>query len=100
MSTDHALRRGGHGEGGVGGAGRPLPPLPARAALAAPLPLARDLEARIASLGAELPTTHKAVLWAGVGLDVASWPRLKAYRERIAARPRVQDAMRAEGLIK
>ena len=39
--------------------------------------------------------------WLGfVGMDVANWPRLKAYRERIAARPRVQDAMRAEGLIK
>ena len=84
MSTDHALRRGGHGEGGVGGAGRPLPPLPARAALAAPLPLARDLEARIVSLGAELPATHKAVLWAGVGLDVASKGSLCAQLVRFA----------------
>lgn len=39
--------------------------------------------------------------WMGfVGLDVGAWPVLKAYRERIASRPRVQDAMKAEGLIK
>ena len=39
--------------------------------------------------------------WMGfVGLDLATWPNLKAYRERIAARPRVQDTLRAEGLIK
>jgi glutathione S-transferase len=39
--------------------------------------------------------------WMGfVGMDVSSWPTLKAYRDRIAARPRVQEAMKAEGLIK
>ncbi len=39
--------------------------------------------------------------WMGfVGLDVAQWPILQAYRERVASRPRVQEAMRAEGLIK
>ena len=39
--------------------------------------------------------------WMGfVGLDLAQWPTLKTYRERIAARPRVQEAMQAEGLIK
>ncbi|MSR14392.1 MAG: glutathione transferase GstA [Gammaproteobacteria bacterium] len=39
--------------------------------------------------------------WMGfVGLDVGTWPILSAYRDRIAARPRVQEAMRAEGLIK
>lgn len=34
-----------------------------------------------------------------VGLDVATWPVLKAYSERVAARPKVQEAMRAEGLL-
>jgi glutathione S-transferase len=34
----------------------------------------------------------------GIGLD--KWPSLKAYHERIAKRPAVQAAMKAEGLIK
>jgi glutathione S-transferase len=38
--------------------------------------------------------------WAGiVKLDLSSFPKLRAYQERIAARPAVQAAMRAEGLI-
>jgi glutathione S-transferase len=35
-----------------------------------------------------------------VGLDVGKWPNVKAYWERIAARPKVQEAMQAEGLKK
>jgi glutathione S-transferase len=35
-----------------------------------------------------------------VGIDLKPYPRLMALRERVAARPAVQDAMRAEGLIK
>ena len=39
--------------------------------------------------------------WLGfVGMDLAPWENLKSYHARIAARPRVLDAMRAEGLIK
>ena len=39
--------------------------------------------------------------WLGfVGLDVVTWPVLQAYRDRVAARPRVIEAMTAEGLIK
>jgi glutathione S-transferase len=33
-------------------------------------------------------------------LDLASWPNLAAYMERVRARPRVREAMKAEGLIK
>jgi glutathione S-transferase len=33
-----------------------------------------------------------------VGIDVAQWPNLKAYMDRIAARPKVQEALKAEGL--
>ncbi len=33
-----------------------------------------------------------------VGLDLASWPNVAAFRARVAARPKVQEAMRAEGL--
>ena len=35
-----------------------------------------------------------------IGLDISGLKHLAAYRERIAARPAVQAAMRAEGLIK
>lgn len=35
-----------------------------------------------------------------VGIDLAAWPSLAAYADRIAARPAVQDAMRAEGLLR
>jgi glutathione S-transferase len=33
-------------------------------------------------------------------LDMGKWPALKEYADRIAARPAVQEAMKAEGLIK
>ena len=36
----------------------------------------------------------------GVGLDLASWPVLSAYVARVAARPHVHAALRAEGLVK
>ena len=32
--------------------------------------------------------------------DMATWPNLAAYMERVRARPKVQEAMKAEGLIK
>jgi len=32
--------------------------------------------------------------------DLATWPNLAAYMERVRARPKVQEAMKAEGLIK
>ena len=35
-----------------------------------------------------------------VGIDLATWPLLKAYHKRVAARPKVREAMVAEGLIK
>lgn len=34
-----------------------------------------------------------------VGIDLAPWPQLQPYRARIADRPRVQEALRAEGLV-
>ena len=38
--------------------------------------------------------------WMGfVGLDLANFPNLMAYRERVASRPRVREALKAEGLI-
>lgn len=35
-----------------------------------------------------------------VGIDLARWPVLKDYQARIGARPKVQEALRAEGLLK
>jgi len=36
---------------------------------------------------------------ARVNIDLGKWPNLKAYVERVAARPKVQEAMKVEGLI-
>ena len=35
-----------------------------------------------------------------VGIDLAKWPVLTAYQARVSARPKVQEALKAEGLIK
>ena len=35
-----------------------------------------------------------------VGIDLAKWPNLSAYVARVAARPKVQEALKAEGLVK
>ena len=37
--------------------------------------------------------------WTGhVGIDLSKWPKLNAFQSRIAERPKVQEAMKAEGL--
>ena len=33
-----------------------------------------------------------------INVDLAKWPNIKAYMDRVAARPKVQDALKAEGL--
>jgi len=33
-----------------------------------------------------------------IDIDVGKWPNLKAYMDRVAARPKVQEALKAEGL--
>jgi glutathione S-transferase len=39
--------------------------------------------------------------WSGhVGIDLARWPSLQAYRRRITERPAVKAALAAEGLAK
>jgi glutathione S-transferase len=34
------------------------------------------------------------------GIDLARWPNITAYHNRVGARPKVQEAMQAEGLLK
>jgi glutathione S-transferase len=34
-----------------------------------------------------------------VGIDLAKWPALSAYSARIAQRPKVREALKAEGLL-
>jgi glutathione S-transferase len=36
----------------------------------------------------------------GLGVDLSPWPALQAFQARVAARPAVQQTMRAEGLLK
>jgi glutathione S-transferase len=36
----------------------------------------------------------------GVGVDLAPWPALGEFQARVAARPKVQEAMAAEGILK
>jgi glutathione S-transferase len=38
--------------------------------------------------------------WCGpCGIDLSSWPKLGAFMAQVGARPKVQDALRAEGLL-
>jgi glutathione S-transferase len=34
-----------------------------------------------------------------VGIDLSKWPNIKAYLDRVEARPKVKEAMQAEGLL-
>lgn len=41
------------------------------------------------------------VNWSGtLGVDLSRWPALQQFQTRVAARPKVQQAMREEGLVK
>jgi glutathione S-transferase len=33
-------------------------------------------------------------------IDLARWPNLSAFQARVGARPKVQEALKAEGLVK
>ena len=34
-----------------------------------------------------------------IEVDLAKWPNLKAYVDRVGARPKVREALKAEGLL-
>jgi glutathione S-transferase len=34
-----------------------------------------------------------------VGIELGKWPNITAYLDRVAARPKVREAMKAEGLV-
>jgi glutathione S-transferase len=34
-----------------------------------------------------------------IEIDLGRWPNLKAYVDRVAARPKVREALQAEGLV-
>lgn len=77
----------------------------ARALLAKRIGLvAQQLEGRDYLLGANFSVADAYLFtvlgWAGyVKLDLSAWPVLKSYLARVAARPAVQAAMAAEGLL-
>lgn len=67
--------------------------------------LARQLEGREFVTGKRFTTADAYLFtilnwgqWTGV--DLGKWPVLKSFVARIAARPKVQEAMKAEGLLK
>jgi glutathione S-transferase len=67
--------------------------------------LARSLEGRDYLMGERFTVADAylfAVLnWCGfTDIDLSQWPVLQAYQARVAARPAVQQALRAEGLLK
>ena len=46
------------------------------------------------------PRTSASLRWtARIQIDLGKWPNLKAYVDRVAARPKVQAAMKADGLM-
>ncbi|MBL8520303.1 MAG: glutathione transferase GstA [Betaproteobacteria bacterium] len=67
--------------------------------------LSKQLEGKDFILGARFSVADAYLFtvlnWCGwLGIDLAKWPVLNAYQARIAARPKVQEALKAEGLIK
>lgn len=67
--------------------------------------LARHLEKNQHVMGADYTVADAYLFtvlnWTNfLGIDLGKWPALKAYQGRIAARPAVEAALRAEGLLK
>jgi glutathione S-transferase len=67
--------------------------------------LAGELKDRDYLLGKQFTVAdgylYTILRWTGfVGIDLAKWPVLAAYEARVAARPKVEEALLAEGLVK
>lgn len=67
--------------------------------------VARSLEGRDYLMGERFSVADAYLFtvlnWTGfTGIDLAPWPLLQAFQARVAARPAVQQALRAEGLAK
>ena len=67
--------------------------------------LAKQLEGKDYLMGKQFTVADAYLFtvlnWAGmVKFDLGRWPVLGQYQQRVAARPQVQEALKAEGLIK
>ena len=67
--------------------------------------VAQQLDAKPYTLGEQFSVADAYLFtilnWCrGVGIDLNDWPVLAAYQKRVAARPAVREAMRAEGMIR
>lgn len=67
--------------------------------------LARHLEGKDYLLGKQFTVADGYLFtvlnWTGrVGIDLGKWPVLQAYVARAVAHPKVQEALKAEGLVK
>jgi glutathione S-transferase len=67
--------------------------------------VAQQLDTRPYTLGEQFSVADAYLFtilsWCrGAGIDLNDWPVLAAYQKRVAARPAVREAMRAEGLIR
>ena len=67
--------------------------------------LAKQLQGRQYVMGDKFSVADAYVFtilnWAGPSkFDMSKWPALQEYQKRVAQRPKVQEAMKAEGLVK
>ena len=67
--------------------------------------VAQQLDAKPYTLGDQFSVAdaylYTILNWCrGAGIDLNDWPVLAAYQKRVAARPAVRDALRAEGLLR
>src|SRR5262249_14697038 len=83
----------GGNEGGPAGRDRASSRCSREAARRQPIHYRRQIYGgrRLSVHGAQLDQYHQ--------IDLAKWPNIKAYMARIGARPKVQETMRAEGLL-
>lgn len=67
--------------------------------------LAKQLEGRQYAMGDKFSVADAYIFtilnWAGPSkFDMAKWPVLQEFQKRVASRPKVQEALKAEGLVK